>query len=1077
MTTISEFMAGLAAADVKLWLDGERIRCNAPNEVMTPALRAELTARKAEIIQFLLTAASRNTAGMKPVPCVSRDAPLELSYGQKRLLALAQFRQDSSAYHISSAFRLKGPIQLDAVEKSLTAILRRHEILRTTFPASDGSPRQVIAPPYDVSLPIVDLGTLPAEMREAKAMDMLRAEMQQPFNVASGPLWRTRLIKLGEDDHILAFTMHHLVFDGLSKNVLNSELAAFYNAFLAGHSPELEPLPVQYADFAHWNTSWLDSEDARRQTDYWQKQLGGQVSELMIPASRARPAVQTFRSDHRSFHVPPELLAALGESTRHEGVSLFISLLAAFKLMLHCHTEQEDLVICSPVACRNRSELEQMIGYFNNVVVMRTDLSGNPTVSEFVGRVREAALGAYGNQDVPIQKLAELPGLARTPLTRAMFSFRNTPERALDLDGIAASPVDIRKLSADFDMAMYTELREGNLGGTLEFNTDIIDTDTARRLSRDYLTVLEFLVTHPDRHISEAPRLGTTPDEVEALLARHPQVAEVAVVIHKNRPGFSKLAAYVVPDQFNIPSMEGLRGYLAQRLPDYLIPYAFVPVDGLPRTGNGQVDRDSLPAPASLSRPPEREYVAPSTPLEQQLAEIWARVLWLDQKVGIRDNFFDLGGHSLLSVQLVTEMEGLLKRKLPAAVLSGLSTIEELTRQLDLEDKRPDTSHASVSPAGSRDSGLPAVPATWTLSPEIYHGLLAHTAAWQGKRIRPTSLVMGLNTTGTKQKLFWCCQGFRELTQLAKYMGADQPVYGMRSIHKVLENKQRTQPVVNALAAQYVSEILEVQPDGPFLLGGNCQSAQIAFQVARQLMDRGHYITLLCLQEQFIPQHYPGRVALFYGDDSTRNPFHYFNQPETTWKKFYTGKFSSNAIAGRHSEFFREPNIQVLTAKLRAEIDRAQSEPPIEIKWHGNNRGPGLPAQAYRAGIRTIASVCTTPGDRLVIPVEIRNMSPVTWPGGEAGVTLGQRWRWKHVVISVDPGIPLPADLEPGGVVTLDLQLASPLESRRYSLELDMVEGGDTWFKDKGSSTHLVRVRVHWLFKVLRLFGRIRKSE
>jgi acyl carrier protein len=1003
-----------------------------------------------------------------------RGQGLELSYGQQRLYALAQLRHNSSAYNIPAAYRLTGPLQTEALARGLSEIQRRHEILRTTFSSDARQPRQVITPPFDVTLPVTDLSDLPEDRRLPEAMDRLKNEVQQPFSLAAGPTWRVRLLRLAEEDHILAFTFHHMVFDGWSKNVLQGELSLFYSAIVSGKTPDIAPLPVQYVDFAHWHLSWLRSEAAEKQGAYWKSQMDGSVSELMIPAARSRPAAPTFQGDSRSFVVPAELLKSLHELSRREGGSLFIILLAGFDLLLHRYTEQEDVVVCSPVACRNRSELEPMIGYFNNIVALRTDLSGNPTFREVIGRVRKVALGAYENQDLPIQRLAELPSLARIPLTRAMFSYGNAPGRALELPGITASPVDVRNQAADFDMAMSMELRDGQLGGILEFNADLFDTAAVSQQLQDFVATLGALASNPDQHVSDVAHFGLRSGDVESLLAGHPQVTEAAVVMHKDQPGLQKLVAYVVPNQFDIPKLEDLRNFLRQRLPDYLVPFAFVSLDGLPLTRDGKVDRAALPPPVP-GRAPGQEYAAPRTPLERQLAKIWTKVLWMDQEIGIRDNFFDLGGHSLLSVQLVVEMENLLKRKLSARALFRLGTIEELVRLLDEEQPS-----GADGPGGTGSLAAASEALASGLSPEIHHGLLTHTAGWEGKRVKPTSLIVGLQTDGRRQNLFWCCQGFRELSQLAKYMGPDQPVYGMRSAHRVVEFKDITQPIVDALAAQYVSEILEVQPEGPFLIGGNCQAAQIAFHIAEQLMAKGHYITLLCLQELFIPQYYPGRVALLYGDDSARNPFHYFNQPETVWRKFYTGKLSVGVIDGRHGEFFREPNIQKLTGRIMEEIDLAQKEPRICVSGPAHARGPRLGDSAFRAEVKAPDAIFVRPGGRVVVPVSVKNLSDVTWPAGAGtGVTLGYRWLRNCIVtpLSVDPGFPLPADLPPGSTALVDLRLAAPLTAGAYELEIDLVEGGNAWFKDKGSVAPVIWVRVHRLHGVFKALRRLRRLK
>ncbi len=369
-----------------------------------------------------------------------------------------------------------------------------------------------------------------------------------------------------------------------------------------------------------------------------------------------------------------------------------------------------------------------------------------------------------------------------------------------------------------------------------------------------------------------------------------------------------RLNAYLVLNEHDVPSLDTIRAHAAKVMPAFRVPAAFIPVDEMPLLPDGSVDRAALPPPATDRSRLGTDYVAPRTPLEQSLADIWKKVLWLDHDVGINDRFRDLGGHSLLSVQLVVEIEKTLARPVPARALATLDTVAGLAAALEQGDAAPGDAQAL---AGS--SVLPQ---------DIYHGLRSHTASWEGKRASADSVMVGLNTEGARQALFWCLQRYQELTQLAKYLGPEQPVYGMRSGNRVMV---KTQDNIDLLARHYVGEILAVQPQGPYLIGGNCQAALIAFQVASQLRQLGHEITLLVMQEKFAPFPYDGPVALLFGDHSDYNPLRYFRQPERGWHKYYTGPVAFSEIQGGHGQFFREPNVQVLTSTIKKYVDAAQA--------------------------------------------------------------------------------------------------------------------------------------------------------
>lgn len=1037
MTAIDRFVARLGRLAVRLWLDGDRVRCSAPRRVLTPALGAEIAARREDLLAYLREERDGAPRRDAIVP-VERHGDPCLSHGQERLWRLREVHRESPVHHVGAAFRVSGTLDVPALRRALAAIQRRHEILRTRFPSIDGVPVQRIDPPGQPEVATTDLRGEPESRREQALIDEAAAEIERPFDLAAGPLWRCRIVRLAETGHALVFTMHHLVFDGASQDLFFHELGHLY---AAGSPAGLPALPVQYADFAAWQRRRIEGDPGRGERAYWSRRLQG-VAELRLPTDHPRPANPSRRGASVSFTLPRSLSARLADTGRREDTSLFTVLLAAFAALLNRSTGQTDIAVCSPVAGRNRVEIENLVGYFNNLVVLRADLSGDPALREVLTGVRRAALEAHDHQEFPFQELADVEGLARTRLTRALFAFRNEPGGGPDLRGLETTPLGVRRPGADFDLAVHLERRGGALFGVLDYDADRFEPATASRIARDFRSVLERLAADPAARLSALPCFGVPLPEIAAALDRHPQIDEAAVVYGADAHGRERLVAHVVPNQHDLPAPRDLRRYLHERLPDHAVPRAFVPVAALPRSGDGSIDEAALAARRAPSGAADRRM--PRTPLEERLAAAWARVLWLDREVGIDDDFFDLGGHSLLAATLICELEKVLERTLPLRAIRHLGSVADLVRILDAEGAAPDA-------GGTPRSGLP---------PDIRRGLLAHVSGWRGARAAPHHLMVGLNAHGRAQPLFWCLQGYHELRQLARYLGPDQPTWGMRSGHRVME---KTQVNIDALAAHYVDEILAVQPRGPFLVGGNCQAAKIAFQAAVALRERGHEITLLALQEKFVPRPYHGRVALLFGDESTSNPYRSFRHPETGWRKYYSGEVSVHVISGRHGEFFREPNIQVLARELGLAVERARAAPPAPVGRAGATVGEPLPATAYRAGLAVRAPAWVAPGAGFLVRVGVTNESPVPWPSTDrSGVALANRWFDERGVdvCSVDGSAALPAALPPGGSVELDLLATAPAAPGRFVLELDMVDEGVAWFGDEGSRPGRLPIEV-----------------
>ena len=398
-----------------------------------------------------------------------------------------------------------------ALGQSVNEIIKRHEALRTTFTTVDGRPVQVVAPTLTVGLPVVNLQDLTESEREAEVGRLAIEEAQRPFNLARGPLLRVTLLRLGEEEHVGLLTMHHIVSDGWSTGILIREMAVLYEAFSGGRSSPLPELPIQYADFAHWQRQWLQGEVLETQLTYWKGQLLG-ASPLELPADHLRPAVQTFRGSLQSMLLPENTGEGLKAFSREQGITLFMTLLAAFKILLHRYTDQNDIIVGTPIANRNRLEIEGLIGFFVNTLVMRTDLSGNPAFVELSRRVREVCLGAYAHQDLPFERLVEElhleRNLGRNPLFGVMFVLQNKSLQTIELPGLTLSPVEIDSGTAHFDLTLHIADTEQGLIATLAYNKDLFEAATISRMLGHFRNLLEAVVANPERRLSDLPFLG-----------------------------------------------------------------------------------------------------------------------------------------------------------------------------------------------------------------------------------------------------------------------------------------------------------------------------------------------------------------------------------------------------------------------------------------------------------------------------------------------------------------------------------------------------------------------------------------
>ncbi|HEY4383750.1 MAG TPA: amino acid adenylation domain-containing protein, partial [Ktedonobacteraceae bacterium] len=494
-----------------------------------------------------------------PLP---RPEILPLSFAQERLWFLDQLDPQNATYNMPIALHLSGWLSLNALEQSLGQLVQRHETLRTIFPLREREPVQQILESVPVYLPQMDLQSIASEEQETWVHQLLLQEVARPFDLQRGPLWRGLLIRLGEQQHVLLVTMHHSIADGWSLGVLIREISSLYQAVLSGKPFHLPPLPIQYADYALWQRAWLQGEVLERQLHYWQQQLAGAPALLKLPTDHSRPAVQRFIGAQQRICLPAELLQELKALSQREGVTLFMTLLASFQVLLMRYSGQEDLVIGVPIANRTHKELEELIGFFVNTLVLRTDLSGNPGFRQLLQRVREVALQAYANQDVPFEKIVEAlqveRSLSYTPLFQVLFTLQNLPSATLELAGLSWQTLDLEQRTAKFDLNLVLSESERGLETYLEYNTDLFEPATISRLLDHWRVLLEEIVSQVEQPIAQIPLLTAAEREQQLLLWNATEQPLVSVTC------FTQLFAQQVmctPDAIAVISMPACLTY------------------------------------------------------------------------------------------------------------------------------------------------------------------------------------------------------------------------------------------------------------------------------------------------------------------------------------------------------------------------------------------------------------------------------------------------------------------------------------------------------------------------------------
>ncbi|MDO8043119.1 condensation domain-containing protein, partial [Janthinobacterium sp. SUN137] len=470
-----------------------------------------LESMKEELLALLLQEED-DAPPPESIALADRRGLLSLSYSQQRVWFIDRFTGGGAAYNIPRAFEVQGRLDRAALERTLNEIVRRHEVLRTIFDMADGAPVQVIAPELRLAMPVTDISGLPPDERQARAKWLAQEEAQAPFDLQTGPLLRARLIVLGEDAYVFLLTFHHIVFDAWSMGVLVGEVAALYSAFVEGTVPLLPELALQYADFAHWQRQRLAGEVLQQQLDYWKTQLQGAPALLSLPTDRPRPAVQTHEGGMVPVVIPAHVAKGLHRISQQAQATLFMALAAAFNVLLSRYAGQDDICIGTPIANRQRAELEPLVGFFANTLALRTRVDAAQCFDELLAQVKAATLGAYTHQDLPfeqvVEHLAPERNTSHSPLVQVMFVLQNAPMGKLELPGLALRPMDIEHNVSPLDLTLTLVEAEDGLRGHVEYNTDLFDRATAERMAAHFGRLLAALVANPRAPLRELDMLA-----------------------------------------------------------------------------------------------------------------------------------------------------------------------------------------------------------------------------------------------------------------------------------------------------------------------------------------------------------------------------------------------------------------------------------------------------------------------------------------------------------------------------------------------------------------------------------------
>jgi thioesterase domain-containing protein/acyl carrier protein/NRPS condensation-like uncharacterized protein len=812
-----------------------------------------------------------------PIQSFPRNGKLPLTLNQERLWFLEQLQPGSSVHNLLHTFRLTGSLNLAALEQSLTEIVSRHEILRTTFPTLDGKPVQHITSDIDLHIPVIDLQHLPPEELEVVVQQLTLKESEQPFDLTKEPLWRFQLLRLGTDEYIFNRTIHHIIFDGWSHNVFLRELGVLYEAFSTGKPSPLPKLSIQYADFALTQRQWQEAGVLSSQLDYWKQQFSNTIAALELPIDYSRSTKLAYQGGCEYLVLAEKLTVALKVLSHQQGVTLFATLLTAFKTLLHRYTQQNDLLVCSPIASRHNLQTKGLIGYFNNVVVMRTNLSGNPSFEELLSRVSQVTLEAYANQDISLQQVADLPNLLLTPLTRSMFVLQNIPNQTLFLEGLTISSEYVERAIANFDLSLSLQEKNSQLTGVIQYKTDLFAPSTIAQILDNFQTILEYLVADPTQHLSDLPLLRSAePDRISNHVdgsANFRQVQEITLVSPRDelelkltniwKKVLGKELIGVTHNFFDL----GGHSLLAVQL--------FTQIE--------QIFGKSLPL-ATLFQAATIEQLA-NILRQNEWSAPWSSLVAI-QPHGSKPPLFCIHavGPSILNYRnLVPYLDanqpiyGLQAQGLDGGQ-APLTRIEDMADHYikEIQMLQP---HGPYFLAGHSFGGLVAFEMT-----RQFH--------LQGQKVGLLALFDTLSPQFQNHTAPFWYQMYIHSSNLSRLNIQNKLSYFLERLQGGIEKLHKKITAGHTLQVQLPENYLRIE------------------DADREAL------------KNYVPDVYPGEAVIFRAIE--RDPKYYY-EPELGWNHLITGKIEIQEVPGHHLTLILEPRVRVLAEKLQACLNKAQT--------------------------------------------------------------------------------------------------------------------------------------------------------
>jgi thioesterase domain-containing protein len=669
------------------------------------------------------------------------DECFPVTPNQRQLWIVAHLQPHSAPYHVPVGLRLSGPLSLETLDRSIAAIVDRHESLRTIFGIRKDALVQFVRPSRPISLQVRDISEALDPGLERQAYSLARQEIDAPFDVGEGPLFRAALLRLAPDQHILICTMHHIVSDGWSAELFVRELAEYYDAFAVGRQPSLKPLAMAYSDFAVLQHRLIANRSVERQLSFWRQTLAGAPLLHSLPSDRPRPEQPTFAGANLNLRFDEKLVADLQQFSRRQRVTFFMLLAATFQLLLSKYSGQTDIVIGVPVSGRIVPETESLIGCFVNPIVLRTSFSGDPPFSEILNRVRHTLLDAMSNQDVPFEQIVNAVGAHRrldhNPLFQIMFSTFRAAVQSREFGRLIATPYVVESSTSRFDLSVnIIEAIDNGWWLQAEYSTELFDRARIENMLEDYTMLLRSALA--DSYVRPST-LRLTHEEV--LTGHAPKQWQATA-----------------------PKVTAASG-----------------ADGAGTSGFDRITEEATP-----------------TDIERRLLEIWRKHL-LISSLNIDDDFFDLGGNSLLAITVMTHVNRTFDKTLPLSTLFREGTIRRLAARV------------------------------------------------RGHRALKTSF-FPLLEGGTKTPLFIAGHWYQLYRQMGHALGSDQPIYVLDCYALQEERLIAQEPLfesIEDIATYFIQQISSIQRTGPYFLAGQCEGGIVALEIARQLKQQGHEIAAL----------------------------------------------------------------------------------------------------------------------------------------------------------------------------------------------------------------------------------------